>query len=152
MRKGAGQRITNTIWCIHNLDRDTYISNESYEAATYAAGCVINAVEIAAKGEYKFIFCPIRPPGHHLGPYGAEGIKELKTTGYCLLNNVAIGCAFAKYNFRNIFKRIAILDFDMHHGNGTEAIVRNLVPSLMTEKINWRLGKLKIEKKDYKPW
>lgn len=133
-------------------DKDTFISSESYTVATYAAGAVIKAVDSVAQGEYKYAFCPIRPPGHHIGPYGPDGLKELRTTGFCLLNNVAMGASYAKYNYKSKFNRIAIVDFDVHHGNGTEAMVRNLTPNTITDKLQWVLGKIKIEKMDYKPW
>ena len=74
------------------------------------------------------VFCAVRPPGHHMGPAGAVDTQDLAdepegSQGFCLLNNVAIGAAYAKCVHRKNFKKVAIIDFDVHHGNGTEAIV-----------------------------
>jgi len=82
-------------------DLDTFICKDSYDIALIAAGCVIHAVDNIGQGISKFAFCPIRPPGHHLGPYGAEmKFPSIDSTGFCILNNVAIGAAYAKYNYK----------------------------------------------------
>ncbi|EWC85371.1 hypothetical protein PFNF54_05846 [Plasmodium falciparum NF54] len=79
----------------------------------------------------KKIFCVVRPPGHHLGTFGAAQFNltdedvAAGSQGFCILNNVAVGLAYAKYTYKK-FERIAIIDFDVHHGNGTEQIIRNL--------------------------
>ncbi len=93
------------------LDQDTYLSKDSLEAALYAAGSVIRAVEACRTGEAARIFCAVRPPGHH-----AEADCGM---GFCLFNNVAVGARYArKAGFRKVF----IVDFDAHHGNGTQHI------------------------------
>eukprot|EP00927_Polykrikos_kofoidii_P048676 TRINITY_DN42915_c0_g1_i1.p1 TRINITY_DN42915_c0_g1~~TRINITY_DN42915_c0_g1_i1.p1 ORF type:complete len:506 (+),score=57.05 TRINITY_DN42915_c0_g1_i1:68-1519(+) len=112
------------------LDRDTLISEESWDASRYAAGCIVQAVTLVCERGARNAFCAVRPPGHHVGPSGAceaDGAEDSAegmtgTQGFCLLNNVAIGAAFARYSYGY---RIAIVDFDVHHGNGTENIVRN---------------------------
>jgi acetoin utilization deacetylase AcuC-like enzyme len=81
------------------------------EAARYAAGSVIKAVETCAQGEVTRLFCLVRPPGHH-----AEAEAAM---GFCLFNNVAIGARFAQ---RSGYDRVFIVDFDAHHGNGTQHI------------------------------
>jgi acetoin utilization deacetylase AcuC-like enzyme len=91
------------------LDHDTYLSQYSLEAARYAVGAVIEAVERCKTGETDRVFCAVRPPGHH-----AE--KRL-AMGFCIFNNVAIG---ARYAQKAGFKKIFIIDFDAHHGNGTQ--------------------------------
>jgi acetoin utilization deacetylase AcuC-like enzyme len=92
------------------LDADTGLSPLSGEAALRAAGAIIAAVDDVMKGEIENAFCAVRPPGHHA--------EHAAVMGFCLFNNVAIGAAhaIAKHGLR----RIAIVDFDVHHGNGTE--------------------------------
>ena len=93
----------------------TVISRGTGEALLRAAGAVCAAVDAVVSGEATNAFCAVRPPGHHAGPRSAMG--------YCLLNNVAVGAAHARV--AHGLDRIAIVDFDVHCGNGTEAIVRN---------------------------
>ena len=68
----------------------------------------------------------IRPPGHHSGFSGQVENKELVSSGFCLVNNVAIGAAYAKNKYRDEIKTISIFDFDVHNGNGTEEIIQIL--------------------------
>jgi acetoin utilization deacetylase AcuC-like enzyme len=93
------------------LDPDTVMSPDSYEVALYAAGGVIRAVEAVMAGEVNSAFALVRPPGHHATSRQAKG--------FCLFNNIAIATqyALAKYNL----ERSLIIDFDVHHGNGTQA-------------------------------
>jgi len=100
---------------------DTFISAGSYEAATYAAGAVVAAVDAVLDGKCKNAFCAIRPPGHHSGIQGL--LQNCISCGFCIFNSVAIGAAHALERGCN---RVAIFDFDAHHGNGTEEIVRAL--------------------------
>jgi acetoin utilization deacetylase AcuC-like enzyme len=93
------------------LDPDTLISPGSREAAYRAAGAVEYAVARVLAGTAKRVFCAVRPPGHHAEPGRAMG--------FCLFNNVAVGVAAALVDG---LQRIAIVDFDVHHGNGTEAL------------------------------
>jgi acetoin utilization deacetylase AcuC-like enzyme len=90
-------------------DPDTYVSEGSHEAALYAAGGVIEAVDRAKAGEIDRAFCAVRPPGHH-----AEADRAM---GFCIFNNIAVAARHAqKIGYRRIF----IVDFDVHHGNGTQ--------------------------------
>jgi acetoin utilization deacetylase AcuC-like enzyme len=95
------------------LDADTVVSMRSMEAALYAAGGVCRAVDALMIGEADNAFLPVRPPGHHAT---AE-----RAMGYCHFNNVAIGARYAQTKYAEI-ERIAILDWDVHHGNGTQGI------------------------------
>jgi acetoin utilization deacetylase AcuC-like enzyme len=97
------------------IDADTIMSPGSAEAALRAAGAVIRAVDRVAAKEWKNAFCAVRPPGHHA--------PQDRAMGFCLFNNVAIG-AFHAHKIR-LFERIAVMDFDVHHGNGTEEIFWN---------------------------
>jgi acetoin utilization deacetylase AcuC-like enzyme len=92
------------------LDGDTVMSPGSGEAALRAAGAVTAAVGAVLKGEFKNAFCAVRPPGHH-----AERDVAM---GFCIFNNVAIGAAEARAVHG--LSRIAVMDFDVHHGNGTQ--------------------------------
>jgi acetoin utilization deacetylase AcuC-like enzyme len=93
-----------------HLDGDTVISPGSGEAALRAAGAVTAAVGAVLAGEYKNAFCAVRPPGHH-----AE--RDI-AMGFCIFNNVAIGAAEARAVHG--LSRVAVMDFDVHHGNGTQ--------------------------------
>jgi len=92
------------------LDPDTVMSPKSYEAALYAAGGVLVAVEEMMKGEVDNAFALVRPPGHH-------AIHD-RAMGFCIFNNVAIAAKFALSKFN--LNRVLIADFDVHHGNGTQ--------------------------------
>lgn len=89
---------------------DSAICPESYEIAKLAAGGVVEAARLVAGGELKRAFCAVRPPGHH-----AEADRSL---GFCLLNNIAIAACVLKREFK--LDRLLILDFDVHHCNGTQ--------------------------------
>ncbi|MDH5525251.1 MAG: histone deacetylase [Desulfobulbaceae bacterium] len=92
------------------LDPDTHTSPRSYEAACLAAGAVITALEMVATGKADNAAALVRPPGHH-----AEADH---TSGFCLFNNIAVG---ARYGLSQLgMKRILIIDWDLHHGNGTQ--------------------------------
>ena len=94
------------------LDPDTMLSPASPEAALRAAGAGIAAVDAVMAGEVPVAFCAVRPPGHH-----ATGGEAM---GFCLFNNVAVAAAHALE--RHGLTRVAVIDFDVHHGNGTQAI------------------------------
>ncbi|HXX57162.1 MAG TPA: histone deacetylase [Thermodesulfovibrionales bacterium] len=93
------------------LDMDTFVSEGSLEAALYAAGSVIEAVERCRAGDIERAFCAVRPPGHH-----AEADEAM---GFCIFNNIAVGARHAQ---RAGFEKVFIVDFDAHHGNGTQHI------------------------------
>jgi acetoin utilization deacetylase AcuC-like enzyme len=90
---------------------DTNVSRRSFEAALFAVGGVLTAADAVAGGEAANAFCVVRPPGHHAGP--ARGM------GFCIFNNIAVG---ARYALRRGFARVLIVDWDVHHGNGTQDI------------------------------
>ncbi|WP_040727750.1 histone deacetylase family protein [Thiomicrorhabdus sp. Kp2] len=93
---------------------DIHLCKDSVNAARHAVGAVLDAVDAVQTGKAKRVFCNVRPPGHHA--------EYNESKGFCLFNNVAVGAAYAlaKYGL----KRVAIVDFDVHHGNGTEDFVR----------------------------
>ncbi len=93
------------------IDGDTALSPGSGEAALRAAGAVCAAVDAVMAGEGKNAFCAVRPPGHHAEPGRAMG--------FCLFNNVAVGALHARK--KHGLRRVAVIDFDVHHGNGTQA-------------------------------
>ncbi len=93
------------------FDADTRASPRSYEAALLAAGAVVDAVDRVLDGDLDRAFCAVRPPGHH-----AEANRAM---GFCLFNNVAVGAAHA---LASGLERVLVIDPDVHHGNGTQAI------------------------------
>ncbi len=97
------------------LDGDTVVSPGSKDATKDAVGSIISAIDGVEKKEFKNAFCCVRPPGHH-----AE--KE-KAMGFCIYNNVAVGANYLIEKYK--YKKVAIIDFDVHHGNGTQDIFYN---------------------------
>ncbi len=95
-----------------NLDADTYVNEHSYEAALLAAGGVNSATRAVLGGEVDNAFCLVRPPGHHATPD--------RGMGFCLFNNVAVAARLAQKEHG--LERVMIVDFDVHHGNGTQEI------------------------------
>ncbi len=96
------------------LDPDTVVSPESLRAARRAAGAVVKAVDLIMQEGLQNAFCAVRPPGHHA--------ERMRTMGFCIYGNAAIGAAHAMAEYG--LERVAILDFDVHHGNGSEDIFR----------------------------
>jgi acetoin utilization deacetylase AcuC-like enzyme len=151
-----------------HFDNDAPISRQSYEAARLAAGAVCHAIDKVIHGETRNAFVAVRPPGHHTGPNGCvesasfHRRPEMCTCGFCLLNNVAIGAAYAMTTYSGSYygpattpekptiERVAIIDFDIHHGNGTEEILRNLVPHQQPYPLpsSWA----PVSFPSYKPW
>ncbi|MBL8643470.1 MAG: histone deacetylase family protein [Rhodospirillaceae bacterium] len=109
-----GARLTKAMPAsgLKHLDPDTVVSPGSGEAMLRAAGAVVRAVDAVAKGEARNAFSAMRPPGHH-----AESNRAM---GFCLVNNAAVGAYHARA--AHGFKRVAVVDFDVHHGNGTQEI------------------------------
>ncbi len=118
------------------VDPDTSMNAHTWTAALHAAGAAVLGAELVAKEGFSRAFCPVRPPGHH-----AERGQPM---GFCFFNNVAVGAYHALDELG--FDRVAIVDFDVHHGNGTEDIIagddrlfmvstfeRNLYPNLGEE-------------------
>ena len=97
------------------LDGDTIVSPGSKEASSDAVGSIITAIDGVQKKEFKNAFCAVRPPGHHA--------EKNKAMGFCIYNNVEVGAYYLIEKYK--LKRIAIIDFDVHHGNGTQDIFYN---------------------------
>jgi acetoin utilization deacetylase AcuC-like enzyme len=97
------------------LDGDTIMNPHTWQAALRAAGAAIAGVDAVMKGEVENVFCAVRPPGHHAEP--------TRSMGFCLFDNVAIAARYAMETYG--IERVAIIDFDVHHGNGTEAAFFN---------------------------
>ncbi|HVD06152.1 MAG TPA: histone deacetylase [Gemmatimonadaceae bacterium] len=97
------------------LDADTVVSEGSWDAARAGAGSVLDAVDFAFGGETTRSFCAVRPPGHH-------ALRD-RAMGFCLFGNIAIAALYARSRFNA--ERILIVDWDVHHGNGTQALVEH---------------------------
>ena len=100
---------------IVHLDGDTAMNPFSYQAALRAAGAVVLGVDLVMAGKAENAFCNVRPPGHHA--------ERARAMGFCIFNNIAVGAAHA-ISWHGLH-RVAVADFDVHHGNGTEAIFRH---------------------------
>jgi len=100
-----------SIGLVH-LDGDTAMNPFSYQAALRAAGAVVLGVDMVMDQKIENAFCNIRPPGHHA--------ERSRAMGFCIFNNIAVGAAHAIAQYG--LKRVAIADFDVHHGNGTDEI------------------------------
>ncbi|KAK9813955.1 hypothetical protein WJX73_006715 [Symbiochloris irregularis] len=117
------------------LDTDTHLSHGSFRAALVAAGAVCRAIDAVMTGKARNVFCAVRPPGHHAGPSGIvpSAAQPDGSHGFCLINNVAVGGCYAANVYRHLgIRKIAILDFDVHHGNGTQACVASATPHIKT--------------------
>ena len=97
---------------LHFIDPDTALNPHSLTAARHAAGAVVLAVDLVMRGECSTAFCAVRPPGHHA--------ERRRAMGFCLFNSIAVGAAHALA--AHGLERVAVVDFDVHHGNGTEDI------------------------------
>lgn len=97
------------------LDPDTVASEGSWDAATAGAGAVLDGVDMAFDGRALRSFCAVRPPGHHA--------LRARSMGFCLFGNVAIGAHYARASENA--ERVLIVDWDVHHGNGTQALVEH---------------------------
>jgi acetoin utilization deacetylase AcuC-like enzyme len=105
------RRISETALKSQQLDPDTYTSPESYEIALLAAGAAIDGVERVMAGSHRAAVAMVRPPGHHA--------ERERAMGFCLFNNVAVAAAHARAQGA---AKVAIVDYDVHHGNGTQHI------------------------------
>ncbi|MDP2718324.1 MAG: histone deacetylase [Dehalococcoidia bacterium] len=94
------------------LDMDTFLSPASFDVAMYAVGGVLTGIEKVMAGELSSAFALVRPPGHHAG--------ISKASGFCIFNNVAVAARYALKEYK--LQRVMIVDFDVHHGNGTSDI------------------------------
>ena len=97
------------------LDGDTVVSPGSKEATKDAVGSIITAIDGVQLKEFKNAFCAVRPPGHHA--------EKDKAMGFCIYNNVAVGANYLIEKYK--YNKVAIIDFDVHHGNGTQDIFYN---------------------------
>ncbi|MCB1759201.1 MAG: histone deacetylase family protein [Gammaproteobacteria bacterium] len=100
---------------ILELDGDTFMMPYTLDAALRAAGAGVHAVDLVMAGGVKSAFCAVRPPGHHA--------ERGEAMGFCYFNNIAVAAAHALY--AHGLERVAVIDFDVHHGNGTEDIFEN---------------------------
>jgi acetoin utilization deacetylase AcuC-like enzyme len=98
-----------------HMDADTPVSEGSWDAATAGAGCVLDAIDWSFDGSVTRSFCAVRPPGHHA--------LRAASMGFCLFGNVGVGALYARA--RHAADRVLIVDWDVHHGNGTQDLVQH---------------------------
>ena len=151
------------------LDSDTPLVHQSLDASRKFCGAAMIAVDKVMSGSHDRAFVLGRPPGHHAGPNGCVPSKyfyarpDMTSSGFCLLNTVAVAAGYARYQYgRQAFSnsinqskeirapKIAIVDIDIHHGNGTEEIIRNLKPRtvFLPTPSSWA----PVSMQQYKPW
>ena len=108
-------------------DRDSMVSPETWKAALLSCGAVIEACDQVMSQKFKNAFCAVRPPGHHAGVFGKtfknNECDQEQTNGFCYINNVAVAASYVMSTYRKEIKKVAIVDFDVHHGNGTQEII-----------------------------
>jgi len=108
-------------------DGDSLISEDSFHVALRASGAVMEACDKVMSNQYKNAFCAVRPPGHHAGIYGCvfnhQLFRKELSNGFCYINNVAVAASYLMNKYRDRIKKVAIIDMDVHHGNGTQEIV-----------------------------
>ncbi len=111
------QRVTRAVphSGIHFFAEDVYLSPKTLTAARHAAGAGILGVDMVMRGETDAVFCNVRPPGHHA--------EQARAMGFCIFNNIAVAAKHALETYG--LERVAIVDFDVHHGNGTQDIFFN---------------------------
>lgn len=123
------------------LDDDTSMNDKSLNAALYSAGAAKDAVDLVMSNTLSSAFCITRPPGHH-----AERDKAM---GFCIFNNIAIASEYVKQRYG--LKRVAIVDFDVHHGNGTENIVKDKSGTLFCSSYQYPFYPFEMQESDTPP-
>ncbi|WP_286269115.1 histone deacetylase family protein [Thalassotalea hakodatensis] len=126
---------------LFRLDDDTAMNAETLTAARYSAGAVKDAVDLVMSEALSSAFCLTRPPGHH-----AERDKAM---GFCLFNNIAIAAEYVKKQYG--VSRVAIVDFDVHHGNGTENIVKDKTGILFCSSYQYPFYPFEMQASDSPP-
>lgn len=111
------------------VDPDTAMNAHTWKAALHAAGAVVRATELVVSGQYRRAFCAVRPPGHHA--------ERGRAMGFCFFNNIAVGALHALDALG--LERVAVVDFDVHHGNGSEDILAGDDRVLMVSTFQSRL-------------
>jgi acetoin utilization deacetylase AcuC-like enzyme len=150
---------TNNKKIDHFDQSDTAISEMTWQAALLSAGAAVQAVDAVMSGEYRNAFCATRPPGHHAGIFGRtfhdDDSHKACSNGFCFINNVAVAASYAMSQYRNQIQKIAIVDFDVHHGNGTQEIVEALIGekrfTIKTSTLS-PFGTVEFTQKQYRPW
>ncbi|KAA0219188.1 MAG: histone deacetylase family protein [Lautropia sp.] len=112
-----------------SVDPDTAMNPHTWTAALHAAGALVLATEVVARGDYRRAFCAVRPPGHHA--------TSDRAMGFCFFNNVAVGIRHATAALG--MERVALIDFDVHHGNGSEEILAGDEQVLMVSTFQTQL-------------
>ena len=137
---------------------DTNTSEKTWEAALISAGAAIEAVDKVMAGKVRNAFCATRPPGHHAGIFGKtyhpEDKRKACSNGFCFINNVAMTASYTLSQYRRQVKKIVIVDYDVHHGNGTQEIIESLMrPKNFTVSNDCSpFSVFEISTNKYQPW
>jgi len=126
---------------VFRLDDDTSMTVKTLDAALYSAGAAVDAVDLVMTEELSAAFCITRPPGHH-----AERDKGM---GFCFFNNIAIAALYAQKKYK--LSRVAIVDFDVHHGNGTENIIKDKQGLLLCSSYQYPFYPFEMQESDTPP-
>lgn len=126
---------------IFRIDDDTSMNPQTLTAALHSAGAGVNAVDLIMEEKLSSAFCITRPPGHH-----AERDKGM---GFCFFNNIAIAALYAQKEYN--LERVAIVDFDVHHGNGTENIVKDKSGILFCSSYQYPFYPFEMQESDTPP-
>ena len=144
---------SNNLYDYEKIDIDTFINHYSFENIFNTTGCIFSAIDIVMEESAINAFALIRPPGHHSGYYGPVENQYETSNGFCIVNNIAIGAAYTKYKYRDLIKKIAIVDIDVHHGNGTEEIIELLNYKEFSKPFKYeKIGGVNISEKHNINW
>ena len=135
------------------IDIDTFINHYSFENIFNTTGCIFRAIDLVMDEHAINAFALVRPPGHHSGYYGPVENQYETSNGFCIVNNIAIGAAYTKYKYKDIIQKIAIVDIDVHHGNGTEEIIELLNYKDFSKPFKYeKIGGVNISEKQNINW
>ena len=135
------------------IDIDTFINHYSFENIFNTTGCIFRAIDLVMDEHAINAFALVRPPGHHSGYYGPVENQYETSNGFCIVNNIAIGAAYTKYKYKEHIQKIAIVDIDVHHGNGTEEIIELLNYKDFSKPFKYeKIGGVNISEKQNINW
>ena len=144
---------SSNLYEYEKIDIDTFINHYSFENIFNTTGCIFSAIDLVMEEKAINAFALVRPPGHHSGYYGPVENQYETSNGFCIVNNIAIGAAYTKYKYKDLIQKIAIVDIDVHHGNGTEEIIELLNYKDFSKPFKYeKIGGVNISEKQNINW